>query len=199
MVKRRLERKGGEKVPNTCEEERKTDSAVGFTGESRAKEQEKKKKERKRKMQARCGRSRLSKGGVKEGRERREKGDPNAHILQSATARERGRKSEEETTIKTPGEYRSASGASSKKFLPFSPGPWDPWEPFSGHKATTHGGVSFFADGTIYLTEKHSTEYLRPGFRDLARLSSRIESRRSAFIRDTHCVRSETAGKRHVL
>lgn len=87
--------------------------------------------------------------------------------------RERGRKNEEEATIKTPGEH-PPSGASSKKFRPFSPGPWDPWEPFSGaqsdntrrrflfcgrydpsHGKTFHG---IFATGISRLSRRNAAD-----------------------------------------
>lgn len=44
--------------------------------------------------------------------------------------KEERKKGEEEATTKTPGEHPSPSGASSEKFLPFSPeDPRNPWEP----------------------------------------------------------------------
>lgn len=67
--------------------------------------------------------------------------DPNAHThmcthIYTCTytvkcKREKeGEKSEGEATTKTPGEHPSPSGASSEKFLPFSPQDYgNPWEP----------------------------------------------------------------------
>lgn len=70
------------------EKERRTESAVGFTGESRAKE-----KERRRKVleRARHGKSKLKRTTMEEEKERNEEegGDSNARILQSAGEKER--------------------------------------------------------------------------------------------------------------
>jgi len=85
--------------------------------------------------------------GTSERRGREERGMARTHASQEREREGKNGEDEEEATAETPGEHLStSSGASSEKFLPFSPGSRDPWEPSCGafrHKA--RGGVSFFA------------------------------------------------------